>query len=96
MPKQYTFKTTRATDWLEEHLDSLPPSERSRFIRSAISDKLTKDDNIRQDNTLSYQKVTQKETKVDFPTLQTSPPPMEEGIIEEDVESLESKLDSIY
>lgn len=36
MPKQYTFKTTRDTDWLEPVLDRLPAKERSRYIRMAL------------------------------------------------------------
>jgi hypothetical protein len=34
--KQYTFKTTRDTEWLEDILDSLPPQYRSEFIRAHL------------------------------------------------------------
>lgn len=44
MPKQYTFKTTKYTTWLEGFLDSLPSNERSEFIRGAIMEKLGQSD----------------------------------------------------
>jgi hypothetical protein len=34
--KQYTFKTTRDTEWLEPILDGLNGKERSRYIRMAL------------------------------------------------------------
>lgn len=40
MSKQYTFKTTRRTSYLEEVLDALPSQDRSEFIRCALSSYL--------------------------------------------------------
>lgn len=42
MGKQYTFKTTKDTEWLQSVLDSMNSRERSEFIRSAIIAQLTK------------------------------------------------------
>ena len=36
VPKQYTFKTTRATEWMEKILDSIEPQDRSSFIREML------------------------------------------------------------
>lgn len=92
LPKQYTFKTTRHTEWMEEHLDSLPPSERSRFIRAAIADALGQGDIVRQyvpKSVKSSKKVTQSD-----PTP-TDAPVFGEGIEDDTVLDLESKLDNM-
>lgn len=34
--KQYTFRTTKSTEWLEEILDQVPKSSRSALIRELI------------------------------------------------------------
>jgi hypothetical protein len=34
--KQYTFRTTKSTEWLEEILDQIPKSSRSALIRELI------------------------------------------------------------
>ena len=96
MPKQYTFKTTRHTAWMEEHLDSLPPSERSRFIRAAIADALEQDDIVRQYVSKSSEVILSPSKKV----TQSDPTPMEEplfgeGIVDDTEEDLESKLNNL-
>lgn len=42
MGKQYTFKTTKNTEWLEDVLNNMSGRERSEFIRAAIISYLTK------------------------------------------------------
>ena len=36
MPKQYTFRTTKATEWMEPILDAIPQPDRSRFLRTCV------------------------------------------------------------
>jgi len=40
MPKQFTFKTTRETAWIEPILDNMESGDRSKFIRQCLVDKL--------------------------------------------------------
>lgn len=66
MPKQYTFKTTKSTEWMEEVLDNLPSSERSRFIRFALELALQeREDSLQIDSSLPImkQRVTPKRTE---------------------------------
>ena len=59
MGKQYTFKTTRDTQWLEPLLDALQSNERSKTMREALT--LYFDDQ-RPAVTRGQTKVTPKET----------------------------------
>ena len=36
MPKQYTFRTTRETSWLDEILMGVSDKDRARFIRNTL------------------------------------------------------------
>lgn len=90
MPKQYTFKTTRATEWMESHLDSLPPSERSRFIRQAIADAIGSDKTT-PSVTLSVPQVEHKVTPT--PEVHT---PDDEPLFQAKELDLESKLGSLF
>lgn len=42
MSKQYTFKTTKDTEWMEEILNRISPQDRSAFIRDSIRQNLEK------------------------------------------------------
>lgn len=89
--RQYTFRTTRETEWLDDILMGIPTKDRARFIRKLIinglevhSGVIQKDDKPKT-NTLPIK---------DKPTTIAPPPPTEpiEDIEEED---LESKLDNL-
>lgn len=40
MGKQYNFKTTRTTSWMEDILDNMSNGDRSLFIREAVSEHM--------------------------------------------------------
>ncbi len=108
MPKQYNFKTTRATEWMEEVLDNLPPSERSRFIRTAIMKHLGREDDILRWVPKEH-KERQKDTKLDvkpvvgnleFIAKIPKKPRIDEPTIEAKIEAkdvdLDSKLNNLF
>jgi len=45
MTKQYTFKTTKETSWIEEILDRMDMGDRSKFIRTCITTVLDRSHN---------------------------------------------------
>ena len=59
MPKQYTFKTTKSTSYIEEILDNLGSSERSDFIRNAILSYASPQNNVTQMSHKSNTNVSQ-------------------------------------
>ena len=85
MSKQYTFKTTRDTEWIEPILDGLPPSDRSRTIRMALMllfdnqrPAVTQVTPVSQQVTPEVTQVTQKDTpkvepKVSQPKIKVVP-----------------------
>ena len=94
MGKQYTFKTTRDTQWLEPLLDALASNERSMTIRESLT--LYFDD--QRPAVTRQTQITQKVTpKVPLEVLKELPKvthnkPMFEAI-EVDLESTLDNLD---
>lgn len=108
MSKQYTFKTTKSTLWLENVLDSMGSRERSEFIRSAIIHHLADTSSTQVDRrVLTSDKRSDKMKDKDFEiqrfdNFKTSGVSDKEkdlqsdfDIIEEDTDSLDDKLDNI-
>lgn len=94
LTRQYTFKTTIDTEWIEKHLNSLPRRERSEFIRNCVISGLDKS-----------HKVTQKVTQDSNEPTKWKPSPnsvigepdnlFNEGVeIEEDID-LDNALDKL-
>lgn len=108
MGKQYTFKTTKDTLWLEKILDNMDKRCRSEFIRNAIVSTLTVTQPRQDDRKVfSSDKMTDKTSVEDLRIQRTDNSKGFEGsdkmtdtltdfdIIEEDIDDLDSKLDSI-
>ena len=108
MGKQYTFKTTKDTLWLEKILDNMDSRCRSEFIRSAIINTLTVTQPSKDDRKVfSSDKMTDKTSDTDLRIQRTDNFKGFEGsdfktdtltdfdIIEEDIEDLDNRLDSI-
>lgn len=126
MAKQYSFKTTKTTKWIESILDDLSSGERSEAIREMIADYLEKS-GIKDEYEKKYGEITKKESPLtrlftwvghsdtkghtmrnkETPkvvqshskeilnvTPFESPPPMEEGIEDTEID-LESKLNNL-
>lgn len=93
MGKQYTFRLTRDTKWVENTLDKMESQHRSNFIREAIIQKIKQ-----KDVTHVTQEVTQKVTHVTQEVTQTTPPPLIEDKekITENIDFLNKKLDSLF
>lgn len=102
MSKQYTFKTTRHTEWMENILDSIPFNDRSMMIREFLSlgmkAKGMKTEPVSQMSFIPLtndQSITEEsQTKVTQKTEDTS---MQEFVIEEieedvDLEELDRRL----
>ena len=127
LAKQYTFKTTKATQWMEPILDDLSNGrDRSAVIREMITDHLVKSgikekyeekygdlpkkesplarlitwvgNSDTKSHTIKHKetpKVIQRHSKeTPSVTLFDTPPPMEEGIEDTEVD-LEKKLNSL-
>jgi hypothetical protein len=100
LPKQYSFKTTRATEWMEEVLDSLPPSERSRFVREAIHYFLSKKKDKEEQRNTFNDKVEQTKTTNDkerpSQPKHTTEEPVSIGKGVEEVVDFNNMLDNLY
>lgn len=59
--RQYTFKTTVDTEWIEEHLEKLPKRARSEFIRNCIISQLESGEKSHMSH-VSHKEVTPKVT----------------------------------
>lgn len=90
--RQFTFKTTIDTTWLDPILEGMENKERSDFIRTAIIEKLDRSHKVTQ-------KVTQGNTSGATDKPQTLPEPtlLLPTIVakESAVVDLNSKLDSM-
>lgn len=102
MGKQYTFKTTRDTEWLEPILDELPSQDRSRTIRMAL---VLMFDNVRpavlqrshteEDVTLEERPEVLFNAKFMGNTVSVTPDTYNEPVFEAIDEDLDSKLDKL-
>lgn len=105
MGKQYTFKITKDTEWLQSVLDNMGSRERSEFIRSAIIAQLTKTSSIEVDRqSLTPTKKSDKRSVNDlevqemhkFATLNVSDQVSDLDMFDEvEEEDLDSVLDNI-
>lgn len=94
MGKQYTFKTTKDTAWMEPILDAMSSGERSKFFRESVRKSL---DNSGQTQVTPVSDVgnTKVRPVSDKRGTQVTPPPIEEvEDIEIPLENLESSLDN--
>lgn len=103
MGKQYTFKTTRDTAWLEPVLDGLTGKERSATIRSALTlyfdnvrPAVTQTSHVTPDVPLvvSHRDGQTMVEKGNTPTEWT-PSPIDEPEIEAQEADLDSVLDNL-
>lgn len=106
MSKQYTFKTTRYTEWMEEILDNISNQDRSRFIREVLIQGMkSMGIKIQEETQRSFvlqttdQPVTNiSQIKVTQRTEETlSPMDLDIPVMDEEIslEELEQKLDLI-
>lgn len=82
---------------MEDVLDRLPPSERSRFIREAISEKIHGTTKVIQGDTLTYNESPKGNTLYDFnvDTMNTDDSPPLQIIEKNDNIDLDDKLNDI-
>ncbi|WP_144510022.1 hypothetical protein [Bacillus sp. FJAT-22090] len=97
MAKQYTFRTTRETKWLDDILMEVPTKDRARFIRKLIISGLWATSNELQleDKPKSNELLTEVKPKSNIAPLDISPPPPTEEGIEDTEIDLDSKLNSL-
>lgn len=96
LAKQYTFRTTRETNWLDDILMGVPSKDRARFIRKLIISGLWATSNESQTEHKPKSNESHLEDKLESNVipLETPPPPMEEGVEDTEID-LDSKLNNL-
>ncbi len=100
MPRQYTFKTTKDTAWMEEYLNQMGRLQRSEFIRSCIASCISSGHTqvavtlppaeVAQSRPLPHREPPKKVVE------ENAPPAMTEVKVEVTAEKLENALDNLY